>query len=34
MQAELCCDDEEFQKFMNLELDPEERQRIDALHAT
>ena len=24
-------DEEEFQKFMALELDPEERQRIDAL---
>ena len=32
-EAEICRDDEEFHAFMNLELDPVERQRIDALHA-
>jgi len=32
-QAEIRRDDEEFQIFMNLELDPEERQRINALGA-
>ena len=31
-QAEIYRDDEEFQIFMSLELDPEERQRINALY--
>jgi len=31
-ETEKQCDEEEFQAFMNLELDPEERQRIDAMH--
>jgi len=31
-EAEKQCDKEEFQAFMNLELDPEERQRIDTMH--